>query len=140
MMSYSFFSALLILIVSNFLLDYLMEIDIVANRIIQPRTEIFNSDYYDLYWNVNARGWKFMFNFICLSLTIIGQTNFIRNLKIAYRISCGMLVVVVAICCSNIILSCLGHNNKVLKKLIKTKGQNYTPYTENEILILSNLK
>lgn len=139
-MSYSFFSALIILIVSNFLLDYLMEMHIDTKRIIQSRTETFNSDYYDLYWKFNARRMKFTFSCICFFLTIIGQSNFIRNSEIEQKISCGMGGVLGAFLFSAIMLGCLNHNIKVLEKLINTKGENYTQYTENEILILSNLK
>ncbi|NQJ68660.1 hypothetical protein HO543_06355 [Streptococcus suis] len=145
---------LIVLLVSNVLLDYYFEIFIASEKAKKTLVygDKFNSDYFDLYWGVNKSSFQLLFNIIVfitpfsfflqpyIMKCFFGQNNHFNWLK---EPVIDLLVIIIAILVSEIIwirIKRFIKNDDILNKLMMKKQQNYVAYTDDEIKMIRELK
>ena len=118
------FQSFFILIVSNVILDYFYEIFVASHKITSSMKfrDGFNSDYFDLYWNLSKNRIQLLLNIDNIDKFLFSVILFVFSFIVW------------------IILLHVGKNQKIIFDLMMKKQLNYSAYTSEEIKLINNIK
>lgn len=133
------FQNLFILIVSNVILDYFYEIFVASHKITSSMKfrDDFNSDYFDLYWNLSKNRIQLLLNLALFSISF--KSLFPDNIDIMNKFLFSVILFVFGFIVWIIFLH-IGKNQKIMFDLMMKKQLNYSAYTSEEIKLINNIK
>lgn len=133
------FHSFFVLIVSNVILDYFYEIIVTSHKITSSMKfrDDFNSDYFDLYWNLTKNRIQLLLNLVLFSISF--KSLFSDNIDITNKFLFSVILLVFGFIVWIIFLH-IGKNQKILFELMMKKQQNYSAYTSEELKLINNIK
>ncbi|WP_373115437.1 hypothetical protein [Streptococcus sp. oral taxon 431] len=133
------FQSFFILIVSNVILDYFYEIFVASHKITSSMKfrDGFNSDYFDLYWNLSKNRIQLLLNLALFSISF--KSFFSDNIDIIDKFLFSVILFVFSFIVWIILLH-VGKNQKIIFDLMMKKQLNYSAYTSEEIKLINNIK
>ena len=141
--SFPNFSDIFLFLIIDVFVEFFFEISVQSKKIYLRQENDFNVDYFDLYWgyfkiqiSFLAKTFAFVFpvtkNFVLTNCTY----NSISRIVIIGIV--GVIVFLVVVIISAFIFT-TGRTLGEIWRLTLSKGENYSSYTEDEKLIISNL-
>lgn len=133
------FQSFFVLIVSNVILDYFFEIFVTSHKITSSMKfrDDFNSDYFDMYWNLSKNRIQLLLNLVLFSISF--KSLFFNNIDIKNKFLFSIILFVFGFIVWVIFLH-IGKNQKIIFELMMKKQQNYSAYTSEEIKLINNIK
>lgn len=133
------FQSFFVLIVSNVILDYFYEIIVTSHKITSSMKfrDDFNSDYFDLYWNLTKNRIQLLLNLVLFSISF--KSLFSDNIDITNKFLFSVILLIFGFIVWIIFLH-IGKNQKILFELMMKKQQNYSAYTSEELKLINNIK
>lgn len=133
------FQSFIVLIVSNIILDYFYEIFVTSHRITSSMKfrDDFNSDYFDLYWNLQKNRIQLLLNLVLFSISF--RSLFNNNIDIINKVLFSIFLFAIGFVVWIILLH-IGKKQKIIFELMMKKQQNYSAYTCEEIKIINNIE
>ncbi|HFI0449021.1 TPA: hypothetical protein ACGOY6_001239 [Streptococcus suis] len=130
---------LLVLIISNVVIDYFFEIYIAYNKLTNSIKygSDFNVDYFDLYWNLSKNRVQLLLNIVLFSISL--ESFFIYSEDIIARFLNSICLVVLGFILW-IVICHLGKKQQILFQLLMKKQQNYHFYNDEELKLIKKLK
>ena len=97
----------------------------------------FNSDYFDLYWNLTKNRIQLLLNLVLFSISF--KSLFSDNIDITNKFLFSVILLIFGFIVWIIFLH-IGKNQKILFELMMKKQQNYSAYTSEELKLINNIK
>ena len=97
----------------------------------------FNSDYFDLYWNLTKNRIQLLLNLVLFSISF--KSLFSDNIDITNKFLFSVILLIFSFIVWIIFLH-IGKNQKILFELMMKKQQNYSAYTSEELKLINNIK
>ena len=97
----------------------------------------FNSDYFDLYWNLSKNRIQLLLNLALFSISL--KSLFSDNIDIMNKFLFSVILFVFGFIVWIILLH-IGKNQKIIFDLMMKKQLNYSAYTSEEIKLINNIK
>ena len=134
----NYLSIILSFLVIDVLLGYYFEGKIEYNKFLLMHTKnnkqhLFNSDYYDLYWNYNIMMIRMMFG---LFTTLVYLVNSLFVLKLIDLFMIGTGCLLLAMLLVGIVCMEFGHYKKIRKLINKRKQEYYFEFDSDDMEII----
>jgi hypothetical protein len=138
----NYLSIILSFLVVDVLLGHFFESKIEYNKLVLSHTKnnkqhLFNSDYYDLYWNYNIMMIRLTFG---LFTTLVYLVNSLIELELIYLFTIATGCLLLAILFVGIVCMEFGHYKKIRKLIYKRKQEFYFEFDSDDMEIINKYK